>query len=695
MKDKTISAGKGKCFSVSAFSGGLHQANFDEKLPDGALTRCRNLWWEEGALRTRPGLCLGGSVNAAGENRISMPPEVRIGEDVFLEGEREYRYLLELQYTEPNHHAVVCLYRLYCDGEWARLCHKTFPNPDVTETAYPLPYHGFLTCGPAVKGAGVFVFLDNGCILELGVSQSSFLELVDEDFYKPLVLIDGKPSESMVDAPLTGTAYEDYNLLTDSYRAAYTSDGAGIYYVLPKKQVQGDVTVSLTLPDGTYGEATLAGPGTTFAMFSGINASVELYRTSGMFRILQSGSYVIGRGRDHNVTVTVSGTESRRADICHMQQAVWFGGSGSGLFAGGRLFLAGSLKDPNLLCWSASDRPLYFPAQNRITVGSTGQRITALAKQDQLLVIFKEAELYAAENPSAEDLREETELGNPVSTSRLTLRQLHPGIGCRQPGTIRLCGNRLFWMDGKGRVCGLFSASPYRETNIRVVSGPCGDALRTEMKDSAFGVEYRGRYLLCLDRSVYCLDYTRSDFSEGSGVRWYRWELPLPGGEENSDLDAPRYFAGTEFGEECLLLARIAVTDPALEQPQPHTLAFRLEGEKDCPADVTGRQTGQPIPFSLMTQQYDMGTPARRKTFSRAALCVSGKNISITVSWITERKEKPEHSQRIFLRDNRTDPICLRPAVRRKTSLGIAMEGSGPFALEGLELEYQLMGGVR
>ena len=74
----------------------------------------------------------------------------------------------------------------------------------------------------------------------------------------------------------------------------------------------------------------------------------------------------------------------------------WFGGDRSGINGGTRLFVSGNPSEPNLVHWSDVNNPLYFPENNYARIGNSGMAVTAFGKQENILVLFKESEIYYA-----------------------------------------------------------------------------------------------------------------------------------------------------------------------------------------------------------------------------------------------------------------------------------------------------------
>lgn len=99
----------------------------------------------------------------------------------------------------------------------------------------------------------------------------------------PLVMVNGVGATSVGDAKVTGTFYEGYNLLTPRFRARFTTDGKGIYFFLPQKNLaNSEITGSYVMAGGqTFSFTIPKNSSVSTQSVSGL--SVEVSRTGGYF----------------------------------------------------------------------------------------------------------------------------------------------------------------------------------------------------------------------------------------------------------------------------------------------------------------------------------------------------------------------------------------------------------------------------
>ncbi len=170
--------------------------------------------------------------------------------------------------------------------------------------------------------------------------------------------------------------------------------------------------------------------------------------------------------------------------------------------------------------------------------------MTGFGKQTDILVIFKEHEIYSAEYVSETPTRRRMIDGKVVDVTAnaaiFPITPINSGIGCDCPNTIQLCNNRLIWATSDGAVYGLMAANQASERNVRKLS-VCMIESRLKAEDryllkSALSCDVDGHYMLFVWNRVYLLDYmdgvfqyyaTYSDERKAQrNMSWYCWEFP-------------------------------------------------------------------------------------------------------------------------------------------------------------------------
>lgn len=387
-------------------------------------------------------------------------------------------------------------------------------------------------------------------------------------------------------------------------------------------------------------------------------------------------------GVSDNLTVTayadVDGMEDATV-IGQMRFSCWFGGEYGGLTGGTRLFVAGNPYKPNRIYWSDTENPLYFPADNYAAVGDPAEAVTAFGKQGELLVIFKEHELYAA------SYRAQAVTDENVSGARFPIMPLHGSIGCDCPATVQLCENRLVWLTSEGRVYTLTGNNAFSGCNVRAVSGMVERDLKEvapQRLRAASAGYYQGWYLLLAGGDVFALRCADSAFSRiGSydsdelaqrGMVWYRWTFDFAVAAEHIAV----------IGDRALLV-------------DTHGRSYLFGGTKDSVvfADTVQERA---ITCRLATKLFDFGHFERLKSVREVLFSFgAAEDAVLTVVYVTDRGRRSE-CRRVFVKatdEGATDFLrtCrLTPHAVKVRRFGLELAVEGTVAIGALEVRYDI-----
>ena len=689
-------------------NGGVNLYDTPTEVADNQLTACENVWWHKGALRTRPGY------TEAWEHIGTNVRNTQIISD------REM-LLTGLQSTGGKHRLEAFLMDL--SGAAQRIGIKgsdqVYGGADQTVLGFRAP----------TKGKNEWFFLLSGGTVMQGSTEDT-LDIVDP--YIPTVLINGYGDEGHDDYSIAaGDMYQDYNMLTRAYKATFTTDGVSTRFHLPEVDVGEKPEenhmyghIRITLADGERVESdiirqndvtnyayanfdNITGEQIGNAVYTDVRITVALNVATGMLTIhinalvpAQPGEGVeegateavqgiaLPRICDNNIEVTAYRShqhDEKKEMICKMTRCVWFGGSRNGITGGSRLFVCGNPDEPNLLHWSGIEHPLYFPERNYNRIGDASQAITAFGKQGELLIIFKEHQMYAAQYEAADETDYEfaKDGGVPITTymAQFPVTPLNDGIGCDCPDTVRLVNNRLVWANSNGHVYLLTDTNQFSERNVRDISrnvtadmAAQGEALKT-----AVAGEYEGYYILAAGARVYLLDTQSSAFSSFSyyssedGARkvlpWYIWQMPFAIREMLSD------------GKRLLF-----TTDAANK-------VLELGGNTDG---------SQPISGHFATKAFDFGMSDRTKSVGQLYMGVEmDPDGHLALTYTSEK-------------GNRRDPYemdggelattgmegCRRylrftPQMNLVQTFGLQADISGAVAVDGITIKVKQQGVVR
>ncbi len=689
MRYSKLSATRRRRIRVPRLDGGLNLDDLPSGVADNQITACRNMWWHEGALRTRPGMIADGG--ASGDYNIVQPLD---------EGETL------LMHYQPNGTGDRLFYAVLrrADGSYERFgLSSTYclQLPDLAGT--PLTAFG---CHAPDGLDYDFIFFFGGGDIVTYAYDTQYLTYASP--YVPHISADGAPTALPRAGSPAGEERESPNLLSDQGVCTYTTDGVGTYFYLPAAYRGATLTMRLTLDDPAYGEAVTVNPiaGFTFsptafgldrAYYGDVTLGYQYNAAQGYFRLYGNAARTDGTSeivplppdRRNNLRVTLTGYRDYAPDrICRMHMTTWFGGKHSGIGGGTRLFLAGDSRHPQRLHWSGVNDPLYFPASNYTDVGDSHAAITALHKQSDMLIIFKTYEIFAATYVSDSDpVTTTVDSDEEIPTAwraHFPITPLHSTVGCDCPDSIQLVNNKLVWLTAAGQLYMLSGVNRDSERNVRAITALIAPALAAHTdaeRRAASGGEYDGRYMLTVGRAMYVLDCRNTAFNgygqyvnENTALRaliYYRWELP--------PYDSYRLVSGGD-----------TLTVMSVDRSAQFVGFHRLEGETD---------NGNPIPASFTTKHFAAEDPADRMSITAVYLDLSDTQGAVRVTYHSDRGDTADAATlagRLTTPDSHhVTPRRLTPAIHRVCRFGLTCACDTAFAVSGIGITARIDGAVR
>lgn len=621
--------------TVPALSGGLNVGTDATLIGDTQLSDCCDVHWKDGVLRTREGFVTDGTRFAA----FALNTRTQ-----YFTDRDGYLLVLASGDTEAS----------------ADLCVTVFDENGVPTGGY------FITSGqPGLCGFLVSVgsaellsrytsllFLSNGDIYGVNAGDNVWEPLYDEA-YVPLYMTNGTPVATRAETALTGDRVEAYNSLTEWFRCTYSTDGAGIYYYLPELREGSALTVTLTRASGTL---TWTVAGTEYVSAASGEYRVQLDRNGHCFWFLKDGTpcAVTSEGVRNDVTVKAQRRYSGGPAYTDMRFGTWYGGDRSLAAGGTRLFLGGG----QYVMWSALSDPLYFPVTAYASLGDPDEALTAFGKQGELLLLFKEHSLYAAEYVRSDTVTVEDVQSGAVTDTTATavfpITPIHAEIGCDLPDTVALCGNRLVWACADGTVYTLSTSGQLSQRTVTVISEPIRPLLRAKDPTVAAATVLDGEYWLLWDDDI----FTATD---DTAPRWARLSFDATGAAAQA-------------------LCRV---NGKLRIPAAYTVGnvrvlywFWQEGEQDTVishsgenwADAVYALTSRPVRGMLCTKQFDLGSPDEYKHVTRIFADAAAHG-AVSAAYVTERGKYADVPRPA------RDGVRLTPGISRCRRFALQLEG--------------------
>lgn len=718
---------------IPDLAGGLNLHDGLSEVLDNQLTDCKNMWWNNGLLKTRPGTCKMKTIGTVGYDEKIRPKQT----NVYIGKYRLFFYNISGERRSENDSIV----GFGETGFWLQSESGIIELPTLKAKLANFVcqkkniVYAFCSCREIWK----LEFVSGTTEIVEGWKKAE-----EKDYYIPVVINNCKfvPSGGMHPALLdiisNGVMFEGYNILTDYYKMEYSTYNPAyatedkdhicayhqMYYGLlndvfeKNKFVDKKVEATITLIDGTvtthsvtitHHDSTETEPKDMektinkddfMRMVVSQNAIIFYYENGDLALAYKDSCF------ENNMVITApyepANRNVRLDKVFGMTQCEWFGGDAVGLSGGTRLFLCGNEgENKALVMWSGLNEPLYFSENCYAYVGNENQAVTCFGKQGESLIIFKEngaGSFYTSYvqngNITASDLINQSVIDYTASSVYFPIIQLHSMIGCDCPDTVQLCRNRLVWACSDGKVYTLASQNQYSERNIFCVSEMVERKLSQEDLSNAFSTDFEGRYLLFIKNHVYVMEYESYGYiyiashskEENAQIKipWWYWELPS--GEYNVEEAIAVISVGTNL---------YIVFYP--KEPNGLLSEFiikKLSTDYDTDDD-------EKIPSMIKTKLFDFGKPNVRKNVDRINLQLGNNGgEAINVRIITECGEE---SQEIVLTGAETqsytpgfiDSKAIFPCIRQIRKIGLELSSTGVIAVDGINFKYRTTGGAR
>ena len=673
---------------VPALCGGLNVSVPPYAVKDHQLTTSENVFWKDGTLCTREGL------RPIDHTAFSIPSLVThataLSDEVFGIGDGAGRLLMGVGRVGQAQNRIESVW-IDEDGEMTNY---------TNDVAYSFPIRNLLHVTDGKNAASLGTVLTDS-------AQAPLLQLNKDGTvaprspYIPTILLQVPANENAAADDPAGVAFESRNLLTDGFSVEYIPTETGSYFHLPPSVRGVSATLRLTATDaaGAVTHEVTAGSPTVVTEQTAQRDGYRLRynEAQGTFWLIDDNNAAVVSG-DTPYTMLkatflpTADEPATRSLITGMRFGIWFGGDRSGLAAGTRYFVAGNPDVPHRLYYSGLSDVTYFPENNYVTVGHPAEAITALKQQGNLLVIFKEHELFAATYASAavsaDALLESAVIDVEAAQALFPITPLSPSVGCDCPQSIALCGNRLIWATSDGTVYTLHSASNTSERNVRELSTPIAPLLKTAgaALKTAQAVDFDGYYALVAGADVFLFHYDEQSFyayssyesgdKPGKILAWYRLRLP-------EDFDYAYAFAAGDT------LTFVGFTDG-------QAVSYRLQGEQDVyyPATAVSTaqsaQTRRDIKAHFATKQFALGATEEKKQIKRLTMYATpgSPSSALTVTYQTERGTDRGGTT---VRDWEF-PAVFVPNGKRVRRFGVRVDTTGSATFDGFSVRYSLQG---
>ncbi len=456
--------------NIPSLAGGLNLHDAPWRLRDDQSHEMKNMWWQDGLLRSRPAQVVSAQKIGSGEDAPCACSRQPFKDCYFVHsGTAMWAVAKDLSAVYP----VDCT-ALTRENE----------DPDGEElTGLPEDLGTFFAHDGELLYKTRFVYA------EITGSTKTGFKARNRKIFIPTLLINADPEVAGA-----GHLYQPINRLSREFYVTYSpkEDGteafAAPYF---------DVTISdvhVQDDDGYWRKVkhSQKGTGKTRQKWALITDPSEVYAGENTVRITYKRLY------DEWMLDYLTGPMA-----CSI--AAVYGGGGTSVV------LAGSPEQPNAYFWSANTDvamdPTYFPTEHYNLAGDASDPITALGLQQNQLVIFQQGRVGAAEFGTA-DIDERTFI-------TMNYRTINSNVGCDLPGSVQLVENNLVFANRKRGVLLLRDTTSADENNIIHISDnierdPAKDGLLYDLQQigaAAVSMDDGERYWLMVGQHAWLWDY--------------------------------------------------------------------------------------------------------------------------------------------------------------------------------------------
>ncbi len=460
MKYNHLNTSTLKCFKFPELDGG----NDAKTNQNNCLCDSLNLWYKNGRLQTRPGLCPKNS------NVISVLKHSDYDEFEYCLHDVTVNYL-ETEYKigtigVSSDNFMYTLYIYFMASEYNVLPVGSLNFLRISSDNFKIPENIIFYTGKPQIGGGVFAFVTLKNVENLEEKSYNIYEINSNftgwervyDYYIPTVLINGRGNNYDIARAQTYNnlpnpkTLESQNLLNGRFYAYYTSDGYSNTFRLPVSDLSYDsVICRIYYTSSLYVEWKVSGQSILDTQnFMGSEVAFMVDHEKGMISFTKDGiDYpipVMSTYSENNIRITAT-----KKSPDGFAQVI---DSTCSLTADGRLYLAGG-KNGNQLIMCKGDNPLYFPQVSTVDVGGT-EPITALSIQNRKIIAFKNNESYCVSLNKGDKINEISLLADNdklfVSDDRLYAELISKSVGCRYKSTVCKVGDQTVWQGQDGEV---------------------------------------------------------------------------------------------------------------------------------------------------------------------------------------------------------------------------------------------------
>lgn len=674
MKYDSLKKGSQKTLKIKRLSGGLELSSSADNINDNQLSSCKNVWYRNGSLQTRPGL-------SCDENKVM---------GIIIDGESKNKYKLHNAglYLDGEYkriataEAVVDDYLYNCNvflvgesGDYRNIGSLKFFR--VTSEIFYKPINILFYNGKPQNGGGIFAMATTQRDDDTTDRHYVFFEISEDltewnrvvSFYVPTLYINGRGNKYEIAkdnnkiSVASPQILESPNMLEGRFNSYFTSDGYSNSFRLPFANLASESVICRIYYNlVSFIEWRINGNLVSDTQtFFNQNITMEVDREKGtVYFTNDSGDYAIpamSMYNENNIKITATKEiEKSVAKIIHSTCA---------LKHQSRIMISGG-ESGNEIFVADYNNPLYFPQNSSVKVGDANSEVKSLSMQDGKIVALKQDGVYTVNFKAGKRINDISLLADNdkifYDNDDFECKEVSKSVGCKGKEFTAVVNNSTVFLGSDRKIYALTSLNG---DGLKCISKQLGETEELKYADFAFGGN--NKYIIFKDNKA--LIAVADNLSE---ICWYYWEFP----------QSFKIFGGFWCDDMPMFLCACNNTE--------YSFIARLDDAKDnyLEYDTIGNIVKKQslIESAVVTKHF--GISAKKRKFESIYIALASKgNVSISVNGkqiadINLRLSDKEYQK------NQYKSVKLLPYLSDKSSLYITLESKNGISVGDVEINY-------
>ncbi|MBQ6848130.1 MAG: hypothetical protein IJO62_04380 [Clostridia bacterium] len=450
---------------IENFTQGLSLNEATHENSDGTLKECKNVWSENGILKSRPAL----ETNINRQIRDSRYSDgynyIRSMIDLEISVDGDIKHLALEQINLDISHFVCLTHFISSDGTVFKTAAIMFNR--VTDDVFFIPEKINFFKGAPQNGSGIYAMAFTVNCENPTKTECRIYELTEDlnqweqiyTPYIPTVLINGRGNKyelaKSTNQAFTGvpTRLEALNVLDPTFFSYFSTDGRSSSFRLPFSGLSNDrVVCRLYYTVDSFVQWIIEENETSAcATLYNVEVTMHINREKGIVSFtVPAGEYEVPLITDRNENnLRITATKKCDYSALDIANATAFKNIDNRIFVGAK----------NKVFEANYRNPLYFSVDSVQTLGSQDSPVTAFAKLDKKIVAFKENKIYFIDVKNGEKLNGTSLLAETDrefwDTDKLDFTCVSLDTGCREQASVIEKNGIIYWLNPEHKIYSL------------------------------------------------------------------------------------------------------------------------------------------------------------------------------------------------------------------------------------------------